>query len=214
MGYDRVMNKTHPPTPTLELITELSKAALAVTSGSDDLLAPVAAMAPVPTEPGQMPSTIEQDEVVYALHMAGYTPSQIAHDLTIKTRERWSGDDVVEACVRVGRINLARTSTQMAYAAQLELDRIEAALKALWSQVQDGNLLATDRFLKLSEAKRNLLGLDAADVKVQLTMGGQDALDLTALSDAELRTLQDLQRKASSAAKQKVVSGRVVVQRS
>jgi len=202
-------NKVHPPKPTEALMTELSRAALAVARDSDDPLAPVTELAPVPKEAGEMPVEIDPDEEVYSLVMAGYTHAQIAHDRTVKTGKRWTKQDVEEACERVGRDNVARTARQMVFAAQLELDRTEAALKAIWADVSAGNLQATDRFLKLSEAKRDMLGLDAPDVRVQLTMGGSDKLDFEALTSEELRTYQELQRKASSAAKAKVVSGRV-----
>lgn len=44
---------------------------------------------------------------------------------------------------------------------QLELERLDLALKAIASQVQQGNLFAVDRWLRLSESRRKLLGLDA-----------------------------------------------------
>lgn len=202
-------NKVHPPAPPVELMAELSRAAVSVARASFDPLAPISALAPVPKEPGDMPVEIDEDDEVYALVMAGWTHSQIAHDRTVKTGRRWTKAEVEAACDRVGRENVGRTARQLTFAAQLELDRVEAALKALWPDVMSGNLQATDRFLKLSEAKRSMLGLDAPDVRVSLTMGGRDTLDLEALSSEELKTFQELQRKASSAAKAKVVTGRV-----
>lgn len=202
-------NRVHPPKPSASLVAELSRAALSVARDSNDPLAPVEALAPIPTDPGDMPRDIDEDEAIYALLLAGFTHAEIAHDRTVKTGKRWTKDDVEAACDRVGKANVARTSRQLVYAAQLELDRHEAALKAIWSDVTSGNVQATDRFIKLSQAKREMLGLDAPDVRVQLTMGGSDALDFSALTSEELRTLQELQRKAASAAKAKVVSGRV-----
>jgi hypothetical protein len=190
------------------LVEALSQAALAVARDSDDPLDPVTALAPFTTEPGEMPMVVSQDETVYAFLMAGHTPSGIAHTMTVQTGRRWTAAEVDAAASRVGHSNVARTSSQMAFAAQLELDRLEAALKALWPGVQDSNLLAIDRFLKISERKSKILGLDSPDIKMMLTLGGSEQLDFSALSDDELRAYQALQRKAASAAKQKVVEGR------
>jgi hypothetical protein len=44
---------------------------------------------------------------------------------------------------------------------QIELSRLDTALFAIWSDVKRGNLFAIDRFLKLSERRSRLLGLDA-----------------------------------------------------
>ena len=202
-------NRTHPPLPSEAILDELTLAAIRVSGGSSDPLAPVTAMAPIPTEPGEIPAKIDEEQEIYALVMAGWTPHQIAHEWTLRTKTRWTSAMVDEAVGKVSHENLGRTSRQMAFAAQLELDRIESALKALWPEVQNGNLQAIDRFDKLSRSKREMLGLDAPDVRLQLTMGGQDALDLTALSNDELKMLQSLQRKAASAAKQKVVEAKI-----
>lgn len=201
-------NRSHPPKPPTPLLEEVARAATAVAKGSSDPLATVVAMAPIPTEAHEMVVAIEAEEEIYALVMAGWTPTQIAHHRTKQTGTRWTSADVDAALEVVGRRNLARTSAQMAFAAQLELDRMEAALKAVWGPVTDGNLLAIDRFLKLSKEKRDMLGLDAPDVRVQLQIGGQDAMDLSHFTAEELRQFKALQQKATSAAKEKVVRSR------
>jgi len=43
----------------------------------------------------------------------------------------------------------------------LELQRLETALHALVSKVHEGDLAAIDRWLKLCESRRKLLGLNA-----------------------------------------------------
>jgi hypothetical protein len=43
----------------------------------------------------------------------------------------------------------------------LELQRLETALHALMSKVRQGDLAAIDRWLKLCESRRKLLGLNA-----------------------------------------------------
>jgi len=44
---------------------------------------------------------------------------------------------------------------------KLELERIDAALSAIWTQVMKGNHGAVDRFIRLSERRARLIGLDA-----------------------------------------------------
>jgi hypothetical protein len=157
-----------------------------------------------------MPVDIDKDQTIYALYMAGHTPYAIARQLTVDEKTKWTSAMVQEVVSRVGQDNLARTQEQLVYAAQLDLDRIDALIQVLWPQAKDGNLAAIDRISALTKRRAELLGLDAPDVKLSLTMGGPDAVDLSALSDDELRQYRDLQRKASSAARQKVVKGRVV----
>ena len=166
------------------------------------------ALAPIDLTPVGVPVPIATDDEVYALHMAGYTPTQIAHHFTKLSGRRWTIEDVDQAVGRVAQNNIGRTQTQLAFAAQLELDRMDAALKAIWPAVQDGNLQAMDRWLKLSAERRKMLGLDAPDVQVQLRLGAGGEVDYSTLTTDELKTLQALQRKAASAAKQKVVRGR------
>jgi hypothetical protein len=110
------------------------------------------------------------------------------------------------AISKVGKENVARTSEQLPFAAQLELDRIEEAIKALWTSVQDGNLQAIDRLAKLSERKCKMLGLDSPDVAVSLRLVVQDGVDLSALTTDELKQYLELQKKAASAARSKVVT--------
>jgi hypothetical protein len=133
--------------------------------------------------------------------MAGHTPKQIAHHLTKTTKRTWTTKEVDAAYTSVGRENVARTADQLAYAAQMELDRIEAALKALWDDVLNGNLAATDRYLKLSERKSKLLGLDSPDVAVQLRMGSSD-VDFSSLTTEELKVYLSLQQKVSQRPKE------------
>ena len=203
-------NRSHPPVASQETVEELSQAAFAVEGDSDDPLDVVTALTPMPESTSDIVLHIDQDEVVYALHMAGHTPSQIAHNMTIQTKERWDLMKV-EGCIeRVGKANVARTSRQMAMAAQLELDRMDEVLRGLWPQAKDGNLQAIDRFQRLSTERRKMLGLDAPDVRLQLTLGSQEAIDFSALTTEELQQYQALQRKATSAARQKVVKGRMI----
>lgn len=197
-----MVNKVHPPTPAPELVERVAEAAIAVHADSDNPLAVIQNMKPIPFEHGKMPVVISFEEQVYSLKMAGYTTEQIAHHMTIELKRDVTDDDIDEALEKVSTKKLARTAKQLQFSAQLELDRIEAALKAFWPAVEEGNLQATDRFIKLSQEKRKMLGLDSPDVSVSLKMGGADTVDLSALTIDELRQYQALQRKVSDAAKE------------
>ena len=61
---------------------------------------------------------------------------------------------------REGMRDIAGPVAQEAY--DLELQRLDAALAAIWDKVLRGNLTALDRFLALTAARRKLMGLDAA----------------------------------------------------
>lgn len=52
----------------------------------------------------------------------------------------------------------------------LELSRLDEALKAIWPEVRKGSLFAIDRFLKISERRSRLLGLDA---KTEISLQGE-----------------------------------------
>jgi hypothetical protein len=52
----------------------------------------------------------------------------------------------------------------------LELSRLDEALKAIWPDVRKGSLFAIDRFLKISERRSRLLGLDA---KTEIALHGE-----------------------------------------
>jgi hypothetical protein len=44
---------------------------------------------------------------------------------------------------------------------QMEIERLDAVLVAVWAQVKQGNLPAVDRYVKLAQRRAELLGLDA-----------------------------------------------------
>jgi hypothetical protein len=54
----------------------------------------------------------------------------------------------------------------------LEIGRIDTALAAIWPQVQGGDLPSVDRFIRLSERRSKLLGLDAP-TNVDVTTKGE-----------------------------------------
>ncbi len=52
---------------------------------------------------------------------------------------------------------------------KMELERLDVAMQAIFPMVTKGNLLAIDRYLKISERRSKLLGLD---LPTQLEIGG------------------------------------------
>lgn len=54
---------------------------------------------------------------------------------------------------------------------RLEVERLDAALAAVWSSVLKGQYGAVDRFLRIQERRARLLGLDAP-TKADITSGG------------------------------------------
>lgn len=59
----------------------------------------------------------------------------------------------------------------------MELERLDMAMLAIAAQVKAGHLGAIDRWIRLAESRRRLLGLDAA-TKAEITGAGGGALTL------------------------------------
>jgi len=191
-------NRTHPPVASPEIVSELAEASVAVTRAGTDPLGPVVEMAPLPKDQTEVALPITLAHEVHALLLAGHTPYEIAHHLTIQTGRRWDSKEVDALGDQVARENIDRTNGQKASIFQREVDRIEVMIKALWPQCQDGNHQAIDRMVKLQQRKAELLGLDHPDVKVSLSLGGKDGPDLSRLSADELRQLKALYERAGA----------------
>jgi len=80
-----------------------------------------------------------------------------------------------------------------------EIERLDACVEAIWSQVvDDGNLQAIDRILRLSAQRASLLGLNAPTKVAATDPTGKHAapavvtFDLSRLSDAKLAQLEAL----------------------
>jgi len=71
------------------------------------------------------------------------------------------GYNSAQAAWKAVRSALKRTIQEPANELRrIEVERIDAALASIWVQVKQGNLPAIDRFVRLSERRANLLGLD------------------------------------------------------
>ncbi len=66
---------------------------------------------------------------------------------------------------------------------RLQLARLDTALARIWAQVEEGQLPAIDRMIRLLERQSKLLGLDSAE-KHEVT--GRSGSDVGGLTDEEL----------------------------
>jgi hypothetical protein len=57
---------------------------------------------------------------------------------------------------------------------KLEASRLDEALRAIWPQVKKGNLLAIDRYIKISERRAKIMGMEA---KSQVEISGAVKLE-------------------------------------
>lgn len=88
--------------------------------------------------------------------------------------------------------------------AQLESHRLDRAINAIWDKVQEGDLGALDRMLKIMERRAKLLGLDTPTVtRLEGADGGpiqtqQVPMDLSKLSEDDVRMILAIQAKAAA----------------
>jgi hypothetical protein len=76
---------------------------------------------------------------------------------------------------------------------QLELERLDKALAALWPQVQLGDVFAIDRMIKIMDRRSRYLGLDAATRQV---LAGDPEAPVQVKADVALHEEDDPDRAA------------------
>jgi hypothetical protein len=99
---------------------------------------------------------LEREQTALALRREGKRYDEIADQLGLSTSGAWSL--VRRAFKRSQKLNEAEAD----YQRTLDLERLDAALSAIWPQVESGKLLAVDRLLGILERRAKLLGLDRA----------------------------------------------------
>ena len=128
-------------------------------------------MSDQPTEPapgsapGSAPDPLALDERrIKALdrRKVGISYRGIAQLLGISEFEAWRA---VEAAL-AGRIE--QDQGHVAQQRQLEIERLDLVVMVLQQKVRDGDMPAIDRWLKVSDARRRLLGLDAEKDQPQM----------------------------------------------
>lgn len=154
------------------------------------------------------------EEEAYALKCQGYLPYEIASHLT-QTRTAREGRVLSETEVEglittVSSRRQRSTQASMSEMFQIELDRIERLIKALWDTAEDGNVAAMDRVLKLMQKKHDLLGMDAPEIRASFVLNAGD-LDYSRLSTDQLRQLKDLMALAGLGPRQEKTVGQMLV---
>lgn len=98
---------------------------------------------------------LEKLERVFALMVVGKSERQIAVEMGVSP----SGAHAM--CRAIIDIYTERRGELADKYRSMELQRLEHATAALAPKVKKGNLLAIDRWVRLSESRRKLLGVDA-----------------------------------------------------
>lgn len=110
--------------------------------------------------------TADNEARALTMRLAGETYRQIGEQLGVTTA----------AAYKMVRRVLDRTrkaaDESAAELRQLEQERLDALLLALWKPATQGNQGAVDRVLRIMERRAKLLGLDAP-TKTDVTSGGQ-----------------------------------------
>ena len=194
-------NRHHPPKPTEAMIETIAEEAAAADSMSTNPLGPVANMAPVPSNPEEVIRRIDFFDEVYALKLAGFTYREIAADLTIKHKRRWMPDEVEAICVDVAKQKNQSLKRNLSAEIQFDLDRIDQLMKSMYPQALDGNIAAVKAIESLTKRKAEILGTDAAQASVSVSMTGDG--DFSHLTSDELRTLHSLMDKAGMVSEKK-----------
>ena len=89
------------------------------------------------------------------------------------------------AVMRVLEATIDQTKESSKKLREMELTRIDTALHAIWPKVEAGNEFSIDRFVKLSERRAKLTGIDAP-TKLQHSGDEDNPLVIKNLSDTEL----------------------------
>jgi DNA-binding NarL/FixJ family response regulator len=127
--------------------------------------------------PGVLKARLEDRRAeVFRLKKSGKTNKQIAEELGVTT-------STVGADVKIVLKKLQQEQVEDANLWRvMELERLDDIMTVLDVAVKKGDLAAIDRYLRVSQARRELLGLDAPE-------NSHLAIDLKNLSDDELKKI-------------------------
>jgi DNA-binding CsgD family transcriptional regulator len=144
-------------------------------------------MAPI-SDPhkAQRASKAERQSKAFDLLKAGASYRQIAKALDVSHETARKDVEAVLADLR------AQATAGAEELRALEDERLTMAALAIAKQVQSGHLGAVDRWVRISESRRKLWGLDAPSTSKNLTLTPDQLRDLT---DGEL---DELERKLST----------------
>jgi hypothetical protein len=106
-----------------------------------------------PSGKAPKPELIDKEARVVALRRQGYTWDSISSDVGYSSPSS-SRDAFIRASRRVLREDVEEVRN-------LELDRLDLALKAIWAGVEAGDIPAINTMLKIMERRSKMLALDA-----------------------------------------------------
>jgi predicted DNA-binding protein (UPF0251 family) len=98
---------------------------------------------------------LEREKRALELRRMGYRYDQIAEALGISQNTAWN------AVQRAFKRACCLVDEEARVQRELDLQRLDAALAAIWPKVRQGNTAAVDRLVRLLERRSRLLGLDA-----------------------------------------------------
>jgi len=104
---------------------------------------------------GRHEAKAERMPIALKLRQSGYSYRDIAKELNISLTSAWLY--IKESMEELRKEVLEEADTLR----QIELDRLDIMLKALWSKVEAGDEKAIDRVLKIQERTSKYLGLDS-----------------------------------------------------
>jgi hypothetical protein len=142
---------------------------------------------------------ISFEDKVWALSAAGFTPAEIARDMSLTLKERVPLQRVKDAIQSISEDKQRKLSTDLGHHLVIDLDRIEMLIKATWPMAMAGNLSAATFITGALKRKAELLGLDAPEVRMNIT---GNAFNYDALSIDELILFKELLEKVESRKKQ------------
>jgi hypothetical protein len=117
----------------------------------------------------------EKRKTVLTLRKAGYSYREIQEQSGVsKSRAQHYVSDSLDQYREENK-----ESTQELV--EIENARLDAALRSIWPQVASGNLKAIDRFLKISDRRAKLLGLDAPTKRALTDADGNAITEFGAL---------------------------------
>ena len=121
---------------------------------------------PKDTSKGKREAAAARRVAAVQLRMAGASYRTIAQKLGVSHVQAFKD---VRAALKTTRVELTETTEEMI---TLEYARLEAATLAIAERVMKGDLKAIDCWIRLSESRRRLLGLDAPNKIAPTTPDG------------------------------------------
>jgi len=136
------------------------------------------------------PELIEKERNVFRYRQAGWTFDRIANVLG------YSHPSGAHAAFKraLERIKDESLANEMR---ELHRFRLEAALSAIWPEVQKGNLQAIDRMLKILDRDAKLYGLDMP-IKSEVEVTSYDGVILRERTREIIRTIREARRSPDS----------------